>query len=192
MTRLWAAMAVAGVAAAALLGGCAEKQEASQTLPGTSSAPTTSEQAPPPLGPPDLPMPDETRTKDEAGAEAFVRYYIALINRTSDVMDAAPLREFSNGCRECHRLAANTEEDAAAGNDYAGGHITITRFGEPLLKGTTAELAIRIDQAAFEVSDADGSPVPGGSEPLVDVPGGVALAWDSARRTWMMTDLTFG
>ena len=50
-------------------------------------------------------MPDEARTQDAAGAEAFVRYYIELINRTSTVMDAEPLREFSDGCRDCDRIA---------------------------------------------------------------------------------------
>ena len=55
-------------------------------------------------------MPDEARTQDAAGAEAFVRYYIELINRTSDVMDAEPLREFSDGCEDCDRIADATSK----------------------------------------------------------------------------------
>jgi len=64
---------VAGLAAGvALLGGCSEKQEASDTLPNAGAA-EPSEAELPPLGPADLPMPDEARTKDAAGAVAFVR-----------------------------------------------------------------------------------------------------------------------
>ena len=72
-------------------------------------------------------MPDEARTQDAAGAEAFVRYYIELINRTSTVMDAQPLRDFSDGCRDCDRIAGSIEEDTQAGKRYAGGEIIISR-----------------------------------------------------------------
>ena len=62
-----------------LLGGCSEKQEANDTLPSASAAETT--EALPEVGPADFPVPDEARTKDAAGAEAFLRYYIDLLNR---------------------------------------------------------------------------------------------------------------
>src|SRR5919112_63388 len=81
-----------------------------ERLLGADASPSATEAALPPLGPPDLPMPVEARTQDAAGAEAFVRYYIDLINRTSTVMDAAPLREFSHSCADCNRIATATEE----------------------------------------------------------------------------------
>src|SRR5215213_9397508 len=109
---------------AVVLTGCSEKQPANESLPTTSATPTEDEL--PPLGPEDLPMPDEARTQDAAGAEAFVRYYIELINRTSDVMDAEPLREFSDGCADCERISSDAEADAAAGYSYDGGELTIT------------------------------------------------------------------
>ena len=119
VTRRWTLRLVAGLAAGAVvLSGCSERKEASDTLPGADASPSATEAALPPLGPPDLPMPAEARTQDAAGAEAFVRYYIDLINRTSTVMDAAPLREFSDGCTECNRIAADTEGDASAGHRY--------------------------------------------------------------------------
>ena len=100
MARRWSLRLVAGLlAGGVVLVGCSEKQQASESLPTSTASPTEDEL--PPLGPEDLPMPDEARTQDAAGAEAFVRYYIALINRTSDVMDAEPLREFSDGCADC-------------------------------------------------------------------------------------------
>jgi hypothetical protein len=184
--RLVAVLAAGGV----VLTGCAAKQEASHTLPTTSAAETTATL--PPLGPKDMPMPAEARTKDAAGAQAFVRYYVELINRTSTVMDAAPLREFSDGCRECNRIASNTEEDASAGKDYQGGEITLTDVGKPVTTELSTDLPITVDQAKLVVLDASGNAVTGGSEAFSKVTGGVALRWDPNRTTWVMLDMTFG
>jgi hypothetical protein len=164
VTRGWTRRLVAGLAAGAVvLSGCSERQEANDTLPEADASPSASESELPPLGPPDLPMPAAARTQDAAGAEAFVRYYIDLINRTSTVMDAAPLREFSDGCADCNRISTATEEAAAAGQDYEGGEMTILQSGQPLIEGGTAQLALRVDQADFRVLDSSGSPTEGGS-----------------------------
>jgi hypothetical protein len=186
-TARLAALLAAGVV---VLGGCSEKQEANTTLPSTSAAETTEEL--PALGPEDLPMPDEARTRDAAGAEAFVRYYIELINRTSTVMDAEPLREFSAGCRDCDRIATSTEKAAAAGQDYEGGEMTITDLGPAVMDEGYASVPIVVDQARFVVLDASGKPTHGGSEAYSNVTGGVGLTWESGRETWVMTDMTFG
>jgi hypothetical protein len=137
-------------------------------------------------------MPAEARTQDAAGAEAFVRYYIDLINRTSTVMDAAPLREFSQGCEDCNRIATATEDAAAASQDYEGGDMTVLQIGEPLIEGSSAQMALRVDQAPFRVLDASGLPTEGGSPAYSNVSGGAALEWDSQLKTWLMTQLTFG
>ncbi len=153
MTRRWTLRLAAGLAAGAVvLSGCSGEQAASDTLPEADASPSASEPALPPLGPPDLPMPDEARTHDAAGAEAFVRYYIDLINRTSTVMDADPLREFSQGCEDCNRIASIVEQDAASGHQYDGGLITVTSMGKPLITDTVAEVAMRADIAALSHS----------------------------------------
>ncbi|MBN1093870.1 hypothetical protein JKP75_15700 [Blastococcus sp. TML/M2B] len=193
MTRRWT-VRLAGclVAGVAVLAGCSEEQEAAQTLPSPSSAAPAEEELPP-LGPADLPMPAEARTPDAAGAEAFVRYYIELINRTSTVMDAQPLREFSDGCRDCDRIADNTEEAAAAGNAYRDGEITITRFDPPLIQESTASITIAFDQDALAVVDSVGNPVAdGSSEAYTALPGGVGLRWHEAHDSWLITDFTVG
>jgi hypothetical protein len=176
--------------AAVVLSGCSEKQAASSTLPA-SSAPAETTPELPPLGPEDMPMPDEARTQDAAGAEAFVRYYIELINRTSKVMDAQPLRDFSDDCRTCDRIASSTEAAAAAGQDYEGGEMTVDEIGPAVMKEGAADLPIIVDQARFVVLDASGLPTHGGSNAYFDVIGGIALIWDSGRETWLMADLTF-
>lgn len=173
-----------------MLGGCSEKQEASTTLPNATAAETTP--ALPSLGPADLPMPAEARTQDAAGAEAFVRYYIELINRTSMVMDAEPLRALSDGCRDCDRIASSTEEAAAAGFDYEGGEMTIFEIGPAVLREGAASLPIVVDQGQFVVLDGSGAPTHGGSDAYSNVTGGIGVTWDSRLETWLMTDMTFG
>jgi hypothetical protein len=193
VTRRWTLRLLAGLAAGAVvLSGCSERQEAADTLPEADATPSASEPELPPLGPPDLPMPAEARTQDAAGAEAFVRYYIDLINRTSTVMDAAPLREFSDGCTECNRIASNTEVAAANGQVFRDGEISIIQMGKPLIADGTAQLALRVDQARFVVVDASGTSVDGGSEAYTNISGGVALEWNSSDMAWSMTQLTCG
>jgi hypothetical protein len=138
-----------------------------------------------------MPMPDEARTQDAAGAEAFVRYYIALINRTSTVMDAQPLRDLSDGCEDCNRIANSIEGDAEAGYRYEGGGIALTAFGQPLLKDETAEMALGADLAALVVLDGSGSHVPEAGGPAYPgLTGGAAIRWDANQQTWVMTALT--
>lgn len=192
MSGRWTLRLVAcAVGAAVALTGCSAEQEASRTLPEVSSA-APSEEALPPLGPEDMPMPAEARTQDAAGAEAFVRYYIDLINRTSTVMDAQPLRDFSDGCRECSRLAENVEADAAAGNSYEAGEITVTDVMPPVMEDGRADIPMVVNQAALAVKDSRGLVVDGGSQPYTDVPLGVAMTWDAATRSWLIQDMTFG
>jgi hypothetical protein len=188
-------LALRCAAGAAVLGlaltGCSEKQEASETLPSTSAEPTAD--ALPPLGPDDLPMPDEARTQDAAGAEAFVRYYIELINRTSTVMDAQPLRDFSDGCDECDRIAVDTEADASAGYKYEGGDLTVREVGDPLIQGSTAEMAFRVDLAALIIVDASGDPVPGLTfQAYPDLLSSTTLRWDGVQQAWIATQLALG
>lgn len=192
MTGRWTQRLLVGsLAATAVLSGCATKHQASESLPSTSAAPST--QTLPPLGPKDLPMPAEARTKDTAGAEAFVRYYIALINRTSKVMDAKPLRDFSQNCRDCNRIAANTEKDTKAGLHYGHGELTLTEIAPPLLKEKTAQMALTANEAPLEVIDSAGKSVAGrGSGTYTGLSGGAALIWDADRVSWIITDLTIG
>ena len=191
MTRRWALRLTACLlAGAAMLTGCSEKQEASESLPTTSSAEPTAD-ALPPLGPDDLPMPDEARTQDAAGAEAFVRYYIELINRTSTVMDAQPLRDLSNGCRDCDRIARSIEEDAQAGKRYSGGEITISDVGTPFMGSGTAEFSLQADIAALSVADASGAlDEEDSSSAFPGLSGGAAIRWDGQLESWVMIALT--
>ncbi|WP_029431252.1 DUF6318 family protein [Blastococcus sp. URHD0036] len=177
---------------AAVLCGCSDEQKPAETLPDASSSASTSSEALPPLGPSDFPMPAEARTRDAAGAEAFTRYYIDLINRTSAVMDAAPLREFSDGCADCIRIASDTEQDAAAGYHYEGGDLTVTSM-QSSSSGSSTEVAFFVDQAALSVVDASGQPVPDLTFTAQEQAScGATMRWDAERSTWVLISLTLG
>jgi hypothetical protein len=79
VTRRWTLRLLAGLAAGAVvLSGCSERQEAADTLPEADATPSASEPELPPLGPPDLPVPDAAREKTPEGALAFAKYYMSL------------------------------------------------------------------------------------------------------------------
>jgi hypothetical protein len=192
VTRRWTVRLVAGiVAATAVLSGCSEKQPARETLPSQTAAETTPEL--PPLGPEDFPVPDEARTQDAAGVEAFVRYYVGLINRASKTLDSEPLRALSDGCDGCDRIATNYETNAQAGNRYEGGEVTITEVAPPSVEEETAQMIIRIDQTPLTIRDASGNRVEAGSsDAFVGVPTSTGTSWDPALDSWVMTNMAFG
>jgi hypothetical protein len=181
---------VAGLALmAALVSGCSSTQQANETLP--SAAPTSSSPEFEPLGPSDLPMPAEARERTADGFNAFVGYYIELINRLDEDLDARYLRQFSRGCDTCERLAADAENDARQGYSYDGGTITITAQAPANLTNEGAETAFTVEQAGYTVLDSNGSPVPGLSgEPVGGLAAGMAGLW--VEDHWVATNLTFG
>ncbi|MEX5719314.1 DUF6318 family protein [Geodermatophilus maliterrae] len=190
--RLFRTAAALAVAAAALAG-CSEAEPANDTLPTATAEPAPTTEALPPLGPADFPMPAEARTQDAAGAEAFARYYIGLINRTSTVMDAAPLRDFSQGCRDCERIASDTETDAAAGYRYEGGELTIDGIASALREDESATVSFIADQASLNVRDSNNNIVDDLTFPnLPNLQSGLAASWDEGRSTWVATALALG
>ncbi|MGY1619182.1 DUF6318 family protein [Geodermatophilus sp. SYSU D00691] len=190
MRRRWTLRFLAGLALSALLvSGCSSKQEANDTLP--SAEETTSSPALAPLGPPDLPMPDEARRQTPEGFNAFARYYVALINRLQNDLNPTFLRDFSRDCDTCDRLADDAQSDESMGYRYEGGAITITAIAPASLEGTEAETAFTVDQAAYSVVDADGTPVEGLSgEAVSSLPGGMSGVWEDGY--WLATSLSFG
>jgi hypothetical protein len=180
-------------AAAVALAGCgSEGQQASTDLPPVSTSAAESMPELSPLGPPDLPMPAEARVQDEAGAEAFVRYYIELINRASRTLDAEPLRGLSNDCADCQRIASDFENDAAAGYRYEGGEITVVSY-EKVKQGEQVGATFVADRAALRIVDASGRPVDGLDFPAAtDLVSGAEIVWDESRSTWTMAQLLLG
>ena len=184
--------AVAGLLlGTALLTGCSEKTEANETLPSPSATPTT--EALPPIGPADFPVPDEARTKDAAGAEAFLRYYIELLNRQQAIPEGQPLRLLGPDCEECSRVANAFDEAAAAGQNYEGGTVTLTEVSEPELSADRAEINFAVRVEAVSLTDSLGQPVPGGQAQADPVVGsGIALRWSSEDQAWYVDGFNLG
>jgi hypothetical protein len=173
-----------------LLSGCAEKQEARDTLPTASAAPTT--EALPELGPADFPVPDEARTKDAAGAEAFLRYWIDLMNHQRAIPAGQPLRDLGPECQDCMRIARIWDETAAAGYRYQGGDLSLDTLTEPLLEGDRASINFFAQQAAVQRVDGAGSPVDAGLPAAPRLSSGIVLVFSEEDQGWLVEAVQFG
>lgn len=183
--------AVAGlVIATTVLTGCAEKQEANTSLPTARAAPTS--EALPELGPADFPVPDEARTKDAAGAEAFLRYFIELINRQRGIPAGQPLRDLGPECQECLRIAQNYDEVAAAGSRYVGGELTLNDVPAPVLSDDGAAISFGARREPVSVLDSNGEVVDARPEPAPNLGSGIDLVWSNENQSWLVTGFNLG
>jgi hypothetical protein len=178
------------VVGAALLTGCSEKQEANATLPSSTAAETS--EALPEIGPADFPVPDEARTKDAAGAEAFLRYWIELLNRQQAIPAGEPLRGLAPECRDCLRIADNYDDAASSGNRFQGGELSLNDVTEPQLTGDEASINFGIRQEAVVLVDAAGQALDEGLPALPNEGSGVTLVWSPTDRSWLVGSMTLG
>ena len=172
-----------------LLSGCSQKVEANDTLPSTSTSPTTASL--PPVGPADFPVPDEARTKDAAGAEAFLRYFIDLINRQQAIPAGQPLRDLGPDCQECLRIARNFDDAAAADQRYEGGEITLNDVTTPQFDGESASISFGARQEPVRLMDAAGNTVDE-LDLKPNLGSGIELVWSYSDQTWLATGLNIG
>lgn len=181
LVRVAAAVAV-GVA---VLAGCSDGETANETLPSTSSTPTETTASLPPLGPPDLPMPAEAREQTPAGAEAFLRYYMAVYTMAQATMNSGYMDEFSQGCDLCDALTTNIRNDAASGYTYEGGNATVKNasFGE--VEQGKIESSFSMDQAALVVNGPDGATLPDLSAPSATLDCGAIFNWSQKDTSWI-------
>jgi hypothetical protein len=189
--RLTAATAALGTALLTGCGAAAEAEGPSTSLPSaTTAAPTT--EALPVVGPADFPVPPEARTQDAAGAEAFLRYWIELIDRQRAIPAGQPLRDLGPDCHDCLRIAHNYDEAAAAGNRYVGGELTLNDVTTPRVDGDTAAFGFGIRQEAVQLVNSAGVPIDDGQEASPNVAGGIDLLWSDDEQSWIVTSFGFG
>jgi hypothetical protein len=182
---------VAGlIVGTALLSGCSEKVEASDTLPTTSAAKTT--EALPPMGPADFPVPAKARTKDADGAEAFLRYWIDLINHQRPLLGSGPLRDLGPACPDCLRIAKNYDDAKAETRRYEGGGLSLNDVTAPVLKGDRASINFGLRQEAVRLVDAAGTPVDSGLPVQPNLGSGITLLWSEPDSCWLVESMTLG
>jgi hypothetical protein len=182
--------AVAGlIVGTTLLTGCAEKVEANDTLPPTSAAKATD--ALPPMGPADFPVPAEARTKDAAGARAFLDYWVALLNRQQAIPDGKPIRDLGPDCNECLRIARVYDESAAAGRRYMGGELAVVVAAMPTIDGDQTMVSFTASEEAVQLVDPSGATVES-LEADSDLSSGLTLTWSDSERGWVVKSMTLG
>jgi outer membrane murein-binding lipoprotein Lpp len=179
------AAAVLGVV---LLAGCSDGGTANETLPSTSSTSAAETSASlPPLGPPDMPMPDEAREQTAAGADAFIRYYMDVYTAAQATMDPTYMDAFSQGCETCDTLISNLSDDMEAGYKYEGGRVAVQSSSFGNLAQSRIEGAFSIAQEALTVRDGAGNELPDLSAPAASLNCGAILTWSPIDRTWVLT-----
>ena len=183
------AVAAAAVMGAVVLAGCSDGEQANETLPSasTSGSAEPSETTPslPPIGPADFPMPAEAREKTEAGAEAFLDYYLAVEARSTD---GEPIRQLSRNCAVCSAVADQRDADLDAGYTAQRGDYSITVI-ESFVRDDQANVIYTITAGGVRIFDPTGAPVPGrGSDAVSNLELDAFMAWDPDQRTWLMTE----
>ncbi|MGY1696835.1 MULTISPECIES: hypothetical protein [unclassified Geodermatophilus] len=176
-----------------LLTGCgsADAEAPSTSLPSaTSAAPTT--EALPVVGPADFPVPPEARTQDAAGAEAFLRYWIDLLNRQQAIPAGQPLRDLGPECDECLRIAKNLDDAAAAGNRYVGGEVSLNDVPPPVFDGDTAELSFGARREPVSLVNSAGQVLEERREAAPNLGSGLVLAWSAPTQSWTVTAFQLG
>jgi hypothetical protein len=134
----------------------------------------------------------EARTKDAAGAEAFLRYWIELIDRQRAIPAGQPLRDLAPECQECLRIAQVFDEAAAEGHRYMGGALTIKDVPAPVMAEGTALFSFSVSAEEERLVDEAGADVttPAPADPLLF--SGADLVWSEAKRSWIVTNFGIG
>jgi hypothetical protein len=136
-------------------------------------------------------VPDEARTKDAAGAEAFLRYWIDLMNHQRAIPAGQPLRDLGPECQECLRIARNYDEAAAAGNRYDGGELRLIDVAPPVIGGDEASINFNAGQAAVSLVDPSGVVI-NGLPAENNLGSGISLVWTDAEKSWAIAGFNIG
>jgi hypothetical protein len=180
-------VAAAAVAGVAMLAGCSDGGTANETLPSTSTSAAQTTESLPPLGPPDLPMPDEARAQTAAGAEAFVRYYMDIYTAAQASMDPTYMDQFSQDCETCNRIIDEIEKDSSSGYHYQGGQIAVSYVDATEPESSRVEVVFSITQTALSVLDPNNQPVADLVFEERKSPGcGAILGWSTSETSWVL------
>ncbi|WP_028473940.1 DUF6318 family protein [Nocardioides alkalitolerans] len=180
-------LALAGIAAGTtLLAGCTGDDASADPSPDetSSSSEPAEETTEPDVDAPELP--EAATEQSEAGAEAFVRYYIDALNHAQATGDSGLLAQLSGEeCLGCLGFVEAVDEVYAGSGSVDGGTYAIERIRPlPLDYGadwggyvemTTAPQTIRLDDGTVE--EYEGGPYRIGAYP--------SWAGDSWEMTWL-------
>lgn len=194
VTQRWLGRTAVALVVGALLAGCGSDEAPSESRAAESTAEAAADPGSlVPLGPADLPVPEDARARTPEGAMAFLHYYLGLINHTNRTMDPAHLIDLSQpACETCAAVTAAYQGDAAAGYTYSGGDVAVDSMATANLGGKTAVISFVLSQAPSAVLDSRGRTVPGRStEAFPTMPSAATLTWSEDDATWTVASLNF-
>ena len=137
--------------------GCSGSQPAASptTLPPVTSA------APGPSPTPAVPVVKKPKLADEptaAGAEAFARYWIEVVNSAYDSVDPSGIEAISaKSCMTCRAYINSLKKASYEERRYRGGKIIIKEVVAPAVQGATATVLLNYDVPPLEVLSRDGT-----------------------------------
>lgn len=152
-----AAWACALVAGGLVVGGCTpDEPEPTPTTPveTSTSTPETSE---PTAAAPD--MPAEASEPTAAGAEAFVRHWIDLINLAYASGDTSPVTEISGPtCKVCSTTVERIDSVYSQGGRIEGAQMSLDRVASPAPDASNlVSVSAALAQAPGEAIASDGA-----------------------------------
>lgn len=179
------------LAAVSLVGACSSTPEPTpgSTAPVvTTPAPSTS--APSPTvttpSPSASGIPAAAKVKSKAGAEAFARFYIDLINPAWMTPDPSLLEPFSSSsCASCLDLIRTATDLKSKGQRYDSKVVEIPAVTAVDIQGDTAKVKFTLRQLRSSVVDPSGAVVL--TDPLQDFIRRLELQWEGGK--WSVTDL---
>jgi hypothetical protein len=125
------------------------------------------------------------------GAEAFLRYFIDLMNHQRSIPAGQPIRDLGPECQECLRIARVYDEAANAGRRFDGGKLAIESIGEPIIEDDEDVINFFAHQEAIALVDPASAVVeslPAGSH----LGSGMRLLWSDDTTSWVITGFTLG
>ncbi len=185
MRTVWPRLLAGLVAGVLLLGGCGENPEPKQLpKPSKSSSPSASASPTPPV------MPAAAKAKTKAGAIAFARYYVSLINRAQATGDTRSLAKAeSANCATCKRSRNAIDALYESGSTVHGGDWSIDAISalvNPATGGWLVELAVSFGpQTVDRPGTEEDQQLKGGRLPV-----NLQLAW--REDSWKVIECTRG
>lgn len=181
-------------AVTAVITGCsADEEQPSADLPPASSSAAETTPELPPLGPEDFPVPEEARTQDEAGAEAFLYYFVDLLNRQQSIPSGDGIRQVAADCQECLAVAQRLDQAAANGWQLEAGTLSVTGAPGVAVTGGEAKLSFMAQAKAGRVLGPDGEEILEEAIPAQSrLPSSLTLSWSESRSAWTASGFSVG
>lgn len=168
-----------------VLGGCSNDDPEPRIAPPETTSPTdTGSPTSTPTGPVEPTMPAIAKQHSAAGAKAFVRYYLDIVNFAQASGDLATLKTLGDrGCGACSAGVRFLERTFSAQGVIRGGSVTLARATGGLLN--TGDYQVRGDL----VSERQVVDLPGSRKDRV-YPGGtvtVQFIVSPVRHHWLVS-----